>query len=410
MEEPLRRKKKKIRSLEAKIQVIGRQPGKSEPIVGYFPSGYDPVASEEPDAAPRVTVLKHTKKSHMMEMVVKPPQSEVEFVGKSHAGEGANPQRCTFALGVLDKKTGILKIVNIASDKVIRLDPRIPVFEKKYEEPSNQLVLAEDVPVEGQADKMKKLNQLYGTKKSVSMAKKLEALNQKHAPETAEELDKKVKNLKINKKALELDGAPVNNHGVPHYNIDATTPQQAYPLDKIILQGDWDQLLDIHELIQAGCTLDRSAYPCFVCNRVDRLRNIQDDAERIKIACILSYITHLIKFKDQHSADASSAKNHHIPGIIRQKLATMFSTPEMRTLSQEKISLLISYVLVLTLFVDDFRSDLSDIANDLRMSSIVLRDHVHHLGGKFVRDNKAALATLPVPLQFPDQGKGKRKR
>ncbi|CAM8957475.1 unnamed protein product [Rhodiola kirilowii] len=380
MEEPQRtKKKKKIRSLEATIQVIGRQPGKSEPIVGYFPSGYDPVAS---DAAPRVTVLKHKTKSHMMEMSVKPPQSEVEFVGMSHAGEGANPQRCTFALGVLDKKTGILKIVNIASNKVIRLDPRIPGFEKKDEEPSNQLVLAEDVPVEGRADKMKKLNQLYGTKKSVSMAKKLEALNQKHAPETAEELDKKVKNLMINKKALELDGA----------------------------LGDWDQLLDIHELIQAGSTLDRSAYPSFVCNRIDRLRNIQDDAERIKIACILSYITHLIKFKDQHSADASSAKNHHIPGIIRQKLATMFSTPEMRTLCQEKISLLISYVLVLTLFVDDFRSDLADIANDLRMSSIVLRDHVHHLGGKFVRDNKAALATLPVPLQFPDQGKRKRKR
>uniref|UniRef100_A0A7N0RIN6 DNA-directed RNA polymerase I subunit rpa49 n=1 Tax=Kalanchoe fedtschenkoi TaxID=63787 RepID=A0A7N0RIN6_KALFE len=408
-------KKKKTKSkpyspLKAKIQVIGRQPGKSEPIIGYFPSGYDP-AAEEPEDAPEVTVLKHRKKPHRMEMVVKPQDSAVEFVGKSHAGEGAMPQRCAFALGVLDKATGTLKIVSIASDKIIRLEPKIPALEKREDEPLNQIVLAEDVPAEGRADKLKKLNQLYGTKRSVTMAKKLDALNQKHAPEVVEELEKKMKDLKTNQKALELEGAAVNNRGVPHYNIDATTPQQAYPLDRIILEGEWDYLLDIYELVQAGSALDPSSYPSFVCNRAHRLKEIQDDAERMKMACIFSYITHLIKFKDQHSADASSAKRHHIPSIVKQKLSTMFSTPEIHTLTREKISFLISHVLVLTLFADDFRTDITDIAKDLKMSSIVLRDHVQHLGCKFVRDgNKASLATLPIPLQFPDQGKRKRRR
>lgn len=128
------------------------------------------------------------------------------------------------------------------------------------------------------------------------------------------------------------------------------------------------------------------------------------------MSCIFSYITHLVKFKDQHSMDgASSAKNHKIPRILRQKFESMFE-PVSRKLSPDKHNLLISYVLVLALYADEFRADLSDIAKDLKVSSAALREHYEHLGCKLVSEKKVWFATLPLPLKFPSLRQKRRRR
>lgn len=106
----------------------------------------------------------------------------------------------------------------------------------------------------------------------------------------------------------------------------------------------------------------------------------------------------------------SSAKNHKIPSILIQKFSTMFAGLESKRLSDEKRDLLISYVLVLTLYVDDFRTDLSDIAKDLRMNPVSLRPYYQFLGCKLVREKGVTLATLPLPLQFLAERKRKRMR
>lgn len=84
--------------------------------------------------------------------------------------------------------------------------------------------------------------------------------------------------------------------------------------------------------------------------------------------------------------------------------------PERNRLSDEKIDLLISYVLVLTLYVDDFRTDVDDIAKDLRMRPVPLRPHFENLGCKISHPNKSMLATLPVPLKFPMPKQRRRGR
>lgn len=125
---------------------------------------------------------------------------------------------------------------------------------------------------------------------------------------------------------------------------------------------------------------------------------------------ILSYITHLIRFKDRHSMDGvSSAKRHKLPSILSQKFATLFAPTEEKRMAGDKLNLLISYILVLSLFADDFRSDPSDIARDLRMNPVTLRTHYEFLGCKFVRENKMLVATLPLPLEF-QTNKRKRRR
>ncbi|KAK3034398.1 hypothetical protein RJ639_033669 [Escallonia herrerae] len=99
------------------------------------------------------------------------------------------------------------------------------------------------------------------------------------------------------------------------------------------------------------------------------------------------------------------------PSILLEKFSTMFLESDLKRLSTEKSDLLISYVLVPSLFADDFRSDPFDIARDLRMSYIAfLPENYKQLGCKFVGDGYIQrydktladiVATLPVPLQFP---------
>ena len=107
--------------------------------------------------------------------------------------------------------------------------------------------------------------------------------------------------------------------------------------------------------------------------------------------------------------DVSSAKGHKIPSMLRQKFSSMFPTAESRRLSADKINLLISHVLVLSLFADEFSSDPADIAKDLRTSPYDLRLHFDNLGCKFIRKNNLSLATLPIPLQFPELRQKRRR-
>ena len=111
--------------IEVKIETVGENPNKISPLVGYFPSGFDPSVTEghEPDSPPlqpRVGVFRNMKRSNRLQVVFSPNNSsQVDFVGTNYTGEAASAQVCTYALGVLDKSTKRLKIVPIAANKVI---------------------------------------------------------------------------------------------------------------------------------------------------------------------------------------------------------------------------------------------------------------------------------------------------
>ncbi|KAJ4980652.1 hypothetical protein NE237_031489 [Protea cynaroides] len=312
---------------------------------------------------------------------------------------------------------GILKVVEhgyieenccIHSHQIFRLEPRIAGLEMCDEEPLEGLK-EETVTSEKKADKIRDLTNLYGSKKAKARALKMESLNQKEDPSAEGDMARKIEGLVINKE--DLDTIAYTARNIPPHDSTAMIPERAYPLDKIIFKGEWDYLLDVLELLQSGAEIRPNSHPSFVCNRIHRLMEIQDETERKVLACIFSYITHLLKFKDQRSVDnAASAKQHKIPAILRQKFSKMFEDSGSFRLSIEKTNLLISYVLVLTLFADNFRTDLSDIAKDLRMTPVSLRQHYEYLGCKFSRVDQVLLVTLPVPLEFPKQRMHRRRK
>ncbi|XP_057514521.1 DNA-directed RNA polymerase I subunit rpa49 [Actinidia eriantha] len=410
-----KKKKKKKENIDVKIETISEHANKISPLVGYFPSSFDPlrhhqVAAEEEPPQTEVRVFRHEKRISRLQLVVSPNGSQVDFVGTNYSGEATAPQLCTYALGVLDKQSQTLKIVPIASNKIFRLEPRVGGPDLSNKEPSKEEPTVEEEPAaeKRKADKIRDLTLMYSTKKTINQAKKRESLQQKEDPETQADLDKKLEGVKINKEALE-SASSHSARNIPPHDSSAITPQMAYPLDKIIFSGEWDYLSDIIELLQFGAELASNDYPSFVCNRLHRLEHIEDEVEKKTLACVFSYINHLIKFKDRNSFGGSSATFHKMPSILSQKFSTMFADSDAKWLADDKTDLLISYVLVLTLIADGFRSDPSDIARDLKMTAITIRPHYEHLGCKLVRDGRVLLATLPVPLQFP-RLRGKRRR
>lgn len=399
-----RKKKKKKNDLQVTIEVQNEQPGKLAPLVGYFPSGYDPNS----DKSPQVKVYRHQKKVRRLELVVSPSGSKVDFVGTNYSGEAAAGRMCSYALGILDKETQKLKIVPIAANKIFRLEPRVRKGDESVKEsmtPATEEVTSED--------RMQKLNNLtahFGTSKAIKQAKKASLLRQKEDPATQQDLDHLLEDPSIDKGALTSTSAETTRN-IPPHDLSATTPEKAYPLDKIIPKGEWDYLLDILELMQSGQEMNPDVYPSFVCNRVYKLDVIKDEAEKGKLAGILSYIAHLVNFKDRHmlGGHSSSSKHHNIPSMLFQKFTKMFVDTSKKRLADEKIGTLISYVLVLSLYVDEFQTDFTDIAKDLKMPVIKLRPYFENLGCKFKNRNRVTFATLPLPLEFPTVRKRRRR-
>ncbi|PWA59465.1 DNA binding,DNA-directed RNA polymerase [Artemisia annua] len=341
-----------------------------------------------------VKVMKHVKRSNRMQVVVSCDNNDkVKFVGTNCSGEATAQQVCSYSLGVLDKETGVLKILPIESNKIFRLEPRF----------DDEVKRADEIPKVDEAEEKKEKTFQFSTKKSERTAKKEKALRANHDPKAQADLNSKMADAKVNAKALEVGVATTSSaRNIPPHDLSATIPQQAYPLEKIILKGEWRYLLDIAEILQEGKNITPESYPVFVCNRIYKIDEVKDEKAR-ELACIYSYINHLIKFKDKHSMDGfSSPKHHTFPNILTQKFNDMFANIESKRLADDKRDLLISYVLVLTLIVDNFKTEFSDIAEDLRMPTGALRPHFEYLGCKFIREHNITLATLPAPLKFPE--------
>lgn len=405
-----KKKRKKVATTEepvqATIKVIPGNPERIAPLVGYFPSGFDPTKNPDPNST-KVGVFRHKERGGTRLQLVVTPNKEprVDFVGTSYAGEAQAGEHCAYGLGILDKATQTLKIVPIANNKIFRLEPKVQgVFSDK--EPASSVM--GELSAHEKAEKRIELHNLYGTKKSIRQNKKMQTLKQEDDPDSQNDLDA-IKQGMTNREDLEASEGH-NDRNTPPFNASATTPQEAYPLDKIISTGEWKFLQDIYKILEGGAEISRDSFPTFVCNRIHKLQQIEDEDKKNKLSCIFSYITHLIKFKDLHSMDGfSSATAHRFPSIIRDKFSSMFDAVSKR-LSTEKSNLLISYVLVLTLFADEFQTSLTDIAKDLRMSNATLRTHYETLGCKVSKRNDLSTVILPVPLQFPTVKRKRRNR
>lgn len=145
-----------------------------------------------------------------------------------------------------------------------------------------------------------------------------------------------------------------------------------------------------------------------------------EDKERF--AWILSYIQHLLsllarngsmsKRQWKERSENQTNRGPATPHAVYRRLLLMFTEPGSSVMSTEKQELLTNYILVLTLFADDFRSDPNDICEDLKMTRQKIKPYYDQLGCKSVSQGafKGTVMTLPAPLKFPKEVTRKRRR
>ncbi|XP_078429520.1 DNA binding / DNA-directed RNA polymerase [Wolffia australiana] len=414
-----KKKKSKKKQLNVRVEAVTESADRSAPLVGYFPSGYDPLKGAEEGQEPKIRVFRHPQRAARLELVVSPrlndgSESNVEFVGTSYTGEATNPQFCTYALGVINKETQSLRIVPIAANKIFRLEPRV---KGKSEEELQK----EDPPAESMLEKRILLTNLYGSKRHKTVVNRRSTLKkQMEDPNAKESLENQMKGVEVNKEAFVGSSGNTFSH-IPPHDLTATSPEKAYIIDEIIQKREWNHLLDVFYNLEStessSESWEQKGYPTFVCNRIQKLKEIQDEEEKRKLAGILSYITHLLKFLEIASQprktiveEHGSSTNHRIPRITYNKFVGLFIDRDSCNMPFEGKNLLISYLLVLTLFADNFKTEPLDIAQDLKMTFLNLKPMYQLLGCQFQQEGRLNVSiTLRVPLQLPELQKKRRR-
>ncbi|VVB01164.1 unnamed protein product [Arabis nemorensis] len=276
--------------MKIKIKQISDKSDRVPPIVAYFASGYDPFA-KNPESrvieTPKVTVYRHKDESKKrLQVVVSPPDSNVEFVGSNYTGEQTARQTCVYKLGVLNKETRTLKILPIAHNKIVRLEPRVikeTVDLEASEGSDTESSGNEDISELTEEERLKrkatkKLTKRFCTEQVINRNKKKRGLNLGYDPLTKELLKGKLN--KVNVKASALKSNSIVARNIPPYDTSATTPSEAYPIQKIIEKGEWLFLQDIYLLLQQETEAVTDNYPLFVSNRLYKLRAIKDETEK----------------------------------------------------------------------------------------------------------------------------------
>ncbi|XP_071693742.1 uncharacterized protein [Rutidosis leptorrhynchoides] len=211
-------KTKRIREaeekMEVKIETVSSISDKSLPLIGYFLSGYDPIKRKRTEE-PRVRVLKHVKRSNRLQLVVSPNQSSHDnFVGTNHSGQAAAQQVCSYALGVFDKQTQTLKIVQIEANKIFRMEPRFGDEDNVIDETSKVEATVEDM----------QLKYNFSTKKSERTAKRKKAERAYRDPEAREDLNNKMRDVMFNEEALKTSLETISTAcNIPPHDMSATT-------------------------------------------------------------------------------------------------------------------------------------------------------------------------------------------
>ncbi|KAL2899635.1 DNA-directed RNA polymerase I subunit rpa49 [Bienertia sinuspersici] len=400
-----KKKKRKSFKLDASVDMYREQPDKNGPTLGYYTSGFDPLSRKSSESN-ALKLYRNQKKVRRVEFVVKPNECEVDFVGTNYSGEAAAGRMNSFAIAVVDKAAQKFTIAPINTNRVMRLQPLARASHTSDKEPDTPAKIASAEDIREQRGSL--LNR-YGTKGAINKAKKAMQLRQQEDPDAQQEVNQALEDNPIDKSAIASSNSDTSRD-IPPYDLSATTPEKAYLLDKIIPKGHWSYLDSILKLLQAGKEIKANAFPSFVCNRCYKVELTKDEAEKGRLAGIMSYISHLITFKNRYSLDGFSSSQHqNIPSILFNEFTSRFLDVEKNRLSNEKIGSLISYVLVLTLFIDEFQTDFTDIAKDLKMSAFSLRPYFENLGCQFKRRNNAYLAHLPVPLKFPTIRRKRRR-
>eukprot|EP00850_Spirogloea_muscicola_P010074 SM000058S18504 [mRNA] locus=s58:194614:197149:- [translate_table: standard] len=394
----------------------------------------------------------------------------VDYVGSNFRGDAAQWQPCQLALAAFDAQRRTLDLLPLAGDKVMRMEPRVRGVD--YGDRALDDVGPQDeaeargrgqrgghpLPQAPHAHQLLWLQQEQAPGLCRASSVQAEALERAKVPGEAIAAPQAVggflqeavqaEGLLTRVQAEEaLNAKLVRN--IPPHDLQATSPEDAYPLHQLIPHHIWDGLKVVglvaaaHKPEKAERFRRLGTYPPYLLDRVHRLKG-EDAGTLDRQARLLMYLSHLIRFYNAPtylklessdslsgaSLDALSAMVH-VPSSVLDFLIAQFTERADQHGAQaalrrpkEKSHLLLCHILVVALKADLFVVDPADIAPEVKMIPKELIPFFKEVGCTVEKVRRAALsgngniqsekglyrAVMAVPLQFPKLTSKRRRK
>ncbi|XP_041473062.1 DNA-directed RNA polymerase I subunit RPA49-like isoform X1 [Lytechinus variegatus] len=336
--------------------------------------------------SPSFTLLrssdKDDKRKNLRRILVAEADS-MQYVGQNYGDQASKANSmCKYMVGVLDKKTGKMKIFN---SQLLELHPWLGKKEIK-EEQNNKI---NDFSL---AEKKDRLTEAFGSsKKQRAMESRLK---NKVGTEALETSAAKAVTHAADTPVLPQD-SDIDTSLLPPCDRSAKRPQDVYKLEDIISARHKKSLQSQAEELLTGAKsqLDEwkstKKYPQYVLDHVPALLHEADHERSITQATKLLFLTFLMKLHATKPKELKTCLKNAPPGIrthlydtFTQVTPTPDGQSEKQLLSKSCKDKLLSYILVLAQLIDTFHTDITALTKDLNVPVKRLLAHARFIGCK----------------------------
>ncbi|KAH8169654.1 a49-like RNA polymerase I associated factor domain-containing protein [Sarocladium implicatum] len=324
-------------------------------------------------------------------------------------------------VGVYDPQTGKMQVVE-AKKMVVRPQVRAKPAEAADEE----------APKKSNFDRKTDLGQAFGTKKAKKalndMVINAIAPTSRDAPKT--KVDDAAKAMLSSVGAITstmasreaLQSVVDDAKPVPKANLNAEEIQDVYD-PRVIIGEDILNLVPIREWQEKAEHNDSiEVQSRYVADRVAAIASNPDAVQRLRVLryayfVMLFYKSTVLKGRGLRKIPQSDKLRTILepaPEAVIDSIRRKFSEDGMmRKFHQE---LLMTYMCAMTCIIDNFEVDTSHLVKDLSIEQKALNKFYQEIGGRVVPRSipgtkvKRQVAVLTLPLKFPKQSVGARKR
>eukprot|EP00301_Raphidiophrys_heterophryoidea_P026095 c8921_g1_i1.p1 GENE.c8921_g1_i1~~c8921_g1_i1.p1 ORF type:complete len:425 (+),score=105.61 c8921_g1_i1:37-1275(+) len=340
--------------------------------------------------------------------------SAMEWQATNFGSQSSKHNLCNYAIGVFDPETKQVKLYPV--DSVYDMDQAVIGKRKKMEDGTTKKV---------NKSYMEQRNQLI-EQFGASKAKRRVAAAQANI--ISSEAISQVSDVRSTIKQTAADNTDLlhqnEDRNLPPHNREATTPEEAYVLEDLITTELWNELdpKELFEAVKKPSMItewrESKRYPDYVLEKIPVLGNITGEDRDTK-GKLLLMISMLVNLRNARKRKFGSKKALEEllpwvpPSAIDYFCLTFYSqSPTLPGFMQDDRlqDLLLLYVLVFALHVENFNFSSRSLQADLGFTSTQMRKYLMALGCTVLSaksGESSVSATLSTPLTFPEMGKRK---
>ncbi|XP_074651175.1 DNA-directed RNA polymerase I subunit RPA49-like [Tubulanus polymorphus] len=347
----------------------------------------------------------------------------VHYIGKNFGADlPCYASLNKYCVGVVDKKTGKMKIVKA---NMFNMIPRLP--GEKYED----IVGGSGNDGLSFMEKVDNLTEVFGSRK-----KRLRMNSRQRNTVKGTALDTAMSTAASNTDIVDNDTSLTATPGsheqdqsdtFPPMDKEAKSRADVFNIDDIISPAEFEALKNAENVFmdipsgQINEWLREEKYPSYVCSHLSVLSVMEE--ERSIEARRLLYLVYLIRLYKIRRMEMKKIDEimSDVPDDVRNQLYDKFTiisqpsgTRKIRSIPVRVKNKILVYALVLCLFLDEYKVPLIDLQKDFRIGSTRLNHIMRCLGCTLTSTTidgvKQYVAALKIPLTFPTENPKKKGR